>query len=317
MNKVSVVIPVKNGIHTIKKCIDGILSQNISVEEIVVIDSGSTDGTIELLKKYDKVKLIEIPSSEFNHGETRNIGVQHASCEYVVLTVQDAWPVDENWLDNLFKGLVNKDVVAVCGQQVVPHDPDKNPAQWFKPYSTPEVITRRFSEDEFGKLSPEAMSQACSWDNVTALYKKETLLQIPFQNTIFAEDKIWAKEALANGCTIAYNYAARVYHYHHEDAEFAFKRTYAEIFSTYTIFKLLPERPNFSVEYHIRLIKSLYLARGISFTDKFRWWKYNINLVKSYRSACELFYQTLDKGEEELKKSYVRICDRILASETN
>jgi rhamnosyltransferase len=317
MNKVSVVIPVKNGIHTIKKCIDGILSQNISVEEIVVIDSGSTDGTIELLKKYDKVKLIEIPADEFNHGETRNIGVQHATGEYVVLTVQDAWPVDENWLDNLFKGLVNKDVVAVCGQQVVPHDPDKNPAQWFRPYSAPKIVTHSFSKDAYNAMSPSEKQTVCCWDDVTAMYKRDILLALPFRKTPFAEDAWWANDALLAGYTIAYNYNARVYHYHHEDAEFAFKRYYAEIFSTYTIFKLLPEMPKLSVQFYSRLAKSLYIAKGISFTDKFRWWKHNINLVKSYRRSCELFYQTLGKGEDELKKSYARICNRILASETN
>ncbi len=317
MNKVSVVIPVKNGIHTIKKCIDGILSQNISVEEIVVIDSGSTDGTIELLEKYDKVKLIEIPADEFNHGETRNIGVQHATGEYVVLTVQDAWPVDENWLDNMLKGFEKDNVVAVCGQQVVPHDSDKNPAQWFRPYSTPEIITHSFSRDAYEVMSPSEKQAVCCWDDVTAIYKRDVLLALPFRKTPFAEDAWWANDALLAGYTIAYNYNARVYHYHHENVEFAFKRSYAEIFSTYTIFKLLPEKPKFSVQYYIRLGKLLYIARGISFTEKLRWWKYNINLVKSYKRACELFYQTLGKGEDELKKSYTRICDRILASETN
>lgn len=315
MESISVVIPVKNGIRTIQKCIDGILGQTIEVEEIIVVDSGSDDGTVELLKGYPKVELIEIPADEFNHGETRNLGVQHASGKYVALTVQDAWPVNEYWLENMLMGFEKDNVVAVCGQQIVPHETDKNPVQWFRPYSTPVIITRKFLKDEFERLSPKVIKQACSWDNVTALYKKEVLLQIPFKATIFAEDKIWAKDALAHGHAIAYNYAARVYHYHHEDAEFAFKRSYAEIFSTYKIFKLLPEMPKVSLKYYTRLAKSLYVAKGMSFNDKFYWWKYNINLLKSYKQACELFYQMLARGEEELENSYATICKRVLASE--
>ncbi|MBZ0097974.1 MAG: glycosyltransferase [Taibaiella sp.] len=94
MVSVSVVIPVKNGLGTIKRCLDGILAQTVDVKEIVVVDSGSTDGTIALLKTYDKVELIEIAPADFNHGETRNIGVRNAIGDVVVLTVQDAWPAN-------------------------------------------------------------------------------------------------------------------------------------------------------------------------------------------------------------------------------
>ena len=70
---ISVVIPVKNEAGKIRECIEGILSQSIPVMEIIVVDSGSTDGTIEILQDYDIVKLVQIPSDQFNHGETRNL----------------------------------------------------------------------------------------------------------------------------------------------------------------------------------------------------------------------------------------------------
>lgn len=314
MSGVSVVIPVKNGIETIKKCIDGILSQTINVSEIVVVDSGSTDGTLQLLKQYGKVKLIEILPGDFNHGETRNLGFSHTVGDVIVYTVQDAWPVNEHWLEHLIAPLKDKDIVAVCGQQVVPHEADKNPVQWFRPYSTPQVRAYKYTREEFGLLNPEEMKQSCSWDNVTAVYKRDVLLEIPFRKTIFAEDALWAKDALSKGYTIAYNYAARVYHYHHEDAEFSFKRCYAEVVSTYKIFSLLPPKPEFKVRYYIGLLKSLYIANGISLADKIKWWKYNINLQKSYAKAAQFFYKMYAKGEDELDNSYYQICNKISAS---
>ena len=72
---VSVVIPVKNGIDTLASCLDGIFGQTLRDKlEVIIIDSGSTDGTLDLLKKYP-VRVYNLPPKEFNHGETRNLGV--------------------------------------------------------------------------------------------------------------------------------------------------------------------------------------------------------------------------------------------------
>ena len=315
MDSVSVVIPVKNGLETIKRCLDGILAQTVDVKEIVVVDSGSTDGTIELLKTYDKVKLIEIAPKDFNHGETRNLGVRHATGDVVVLTVQDAWPVDGFWIEKLLEGLKVNNAVAVCGQQVVPHSRNMNPAQWFRPNSEPQLITYRFSADEFNALPPATMKQVCSLDNVTALYRRDVLLKLPFDYTIFAEDATWAKRALSSGYTIAYNYAARVYHYHHESSEFAYRRAFAEMYSTYRIFGITPERPQYTMRYYLRLLKLLAIAKGLPLGEKVRWWTYNLNLGKAYRKACEDFLKMLHKGQAALEELYFQLCSNISAPE--
>ncbi len=66
--------------------------------EVIVIDSGSTDGTLDLLKNYD-IARPSPESKEFNHGETRNLGMQLSKGRFVVMTVQDATPADEFWLE--------------------------------------------------------------------------------------------------------------------------------------------------------------------------------------------------------------------------
>ena len=70
---ISVIIPVKNGTPWLDACLQAIINQTLFDQtEIIVIDSGSTDGTLELLKKYP-VTVYSIHPSEFNHGLTRNI----------------------------------------------------------------------------------------------------------------------------------------------------------------------------------------------------------------------------------------------------
>ena len=69
---ISIIIPVKNGSDTIVSCLDAIFKQTlISKTEVIIIDSGSTDGTLDILKEYD-VHIENIDSKDFNHGDTRN-----------------------------------------------------------------------------------------------------------------------------------------------------------------------------------------------------------------------------------------------------
>ena len=118
---VSVIIPVRNEAKRIRQCIEGILKQTVPVQEIIVIDSGSTDGTLDILADFPAVDVIEIDGSTFNHGLTRNLGVEHATGEFCQLTVGDAYAYNEFWLEEMLKGFADEEVMAVCGQQVVDH----------------------------------------------------------------------------------------------------------------------------------------------------------------------------------------------------
>src|ERR1700722_2461941 len=134
---ISVIIPVKNGDYWLEGVLEGLVTQTLFDRcELIVIDSGSTDKTLEMVRRFP-VRLVQIPPEQFNHGSTRNLGVNLAKGEYVVMTVQDAKAADEGWLQKLLDGFDAPDVAGVCGQQIVPHDPDKNPVEWFRPVAPP------------------------------------------------------------------------------------------------------------------------------------------------------------------------------------
>src|SRR6185503_1987399 len=98
---ISIVIPVKNGDHWLEALFEKLVTQTLYPQaEIIVLDSGSTDRSLEIIARYP-VKLINIPPKEFNHGETRNVGVRAARGKYVVMTVQDALPFSNDWLQHL------------------------------------------------------------------------------------------------------------------------------------------------------------------------------------------------------------------------
>ena len=308
---ISVVIPVKNEAFKIRACLDGILSQSIPINEIIVIDSGSTDGTIDVVKKYQNVTLIEIPAFDFNHGETRNIGVQKATSEFILLTVGDARPYNKCWIEELLKGFVDDEVAGVCGQQVVPHEKDKNPVEWFSPVSEPELKRYQFtSADLFEKLLPEQKINICGWDNVTAMYRRKNLLEIPFRKTSYSEDAIWAKETLLSGFAIVYNPKARVYHYHLEDADFTFKRNFTTMYFRYKQFQFLYKKPLLTLRFRISILKTLFKRLGFDMKVFLYWYKYNINNHKSFVRSYKFFMASLNKGEVYLDKEHELLCGK-------
>lgn len=305
--EISVVIPVKNEVAKIKACLDGILSQTIPVKEIIVVDSGSTDGTLEILNQYKEVTLIEIPSKEFNHGATRNLGVQYTTGEFVVLTVGDAKPCNNTWIEELLKGFVDEEVAGVCGQQVVPHDLDKNPVEWFRPLSEPEIIRYQFSNEAFEVLSPQEKKKICGWDDVTAMYRKSVLDKLPFRATSFAEDAQWAKDVLLGGYGIVYNYHARVYHYHLENPQFTYSRTFTVLYHLHKFFNYLPDIPSYSIIDSLKLIKLLLWEKKVKPIQKLKWFKYNLEQRRNFMKAVKDFLIAAGKGNEAIEFAHQKI----------
>ena len=303
----SVVIPVKNGIDTLVSCLDALFKQTVKDRmEVIIIDSGSTDGTLELLKNYP-VKIHHLPPKEFNHGETRNLGVQLAQGEYVVMTVQDSTAADDHWIETMRGHFDDPEVAGVCGQQIVNHDKSKNPLQWFRPINQAVPFSYQFKDtDEFKKLSGKEQHKYCNWDDVNAMYRKSLKEKLPFRKLMFSEDTLWAKDALEAGYKIVYDYRARVYHYHHQDYTFYFKRSYIILYQNYKFYNYIkyPKNPFVKVaEIKIRLLK----MKELSLSEKLHWMWYNFQLVRAAWTAALIFgfnarFKGMDGVEASQKK---------------
>lgn len=304
---ISIVIPVKNGDCWLNDTIPAILNQQVNGSfEIIVIDSGSTDHTINILQKYP-VTLLHIQAEDFNHGTTRNFGVQKAKGKFVVMTVQDAQPVSQFWLQELLDGFIDDTVAGVCGQQVVPHHVEKNPIDWFRPIGLPGKLKYYFStKSEFESLSPEEKKSICRWDNVTAMYRKDILEKIPFQAASFGEDALWARDTLKAGYSIVYNTAARVNHYHFETRDYAFKRTFTVYYNMYKFFEVKPRVSGKEWKNILSNIKTLFFLKEIKWLAKWKWLKYNYYQRRTIKEAIQVFNSAL--ANDELEKRHSEIC---------
>jgi rhamnosyltransferase len=302
---VSVVIPVKNGDAWLNETIPAILDQEIEGSiEIIAIDSGSTDKTLSILSKFP-VRLIRIQPEDFNHGLTRNLGVQHAKGKFVVMTVQDAKPVSKKWLQELLNAFTDDTVKAVCGQQVVPHDTDKNPVEWFRPIS--KGMPRKYyfpNPENFTALPAAEQWTITRWDNVNAIYRKQALLDVPFRETDFAEDALWAKDALLAGYALLYNPLSQVAHYHLEDYNHVFNRNFIYLYQSHRHFGVVPEKGR-SLPGLLRISRVLLREKGVSFPEKLKWLKYNYRNNLAMNRSKKLFLKTLsDKGADGLEVLY-------------
>ena len=310
--RVSVIIPARNEVKRIRQCIEGILKQTVPVHEIIVIDSGSTDGTLEVLAEFSEVEVIHIDPSSFNHGLTRNLGVERSTGEFCQLTVGDAYAYNEFWLEEMLRGFVDKEVMAVCGQQVVDHLPENNPMQWFRPSGMPTFRRVQHKDGTWDRLTPDQKRADGGWDDVIAMYRRSALIAQPFRKTSYSEDKIWLDEAIRNGSAVTYNTAARVYHYHFEDPDFMYLRTITGLYFNYRTFGTVPHPPKQRANWKdlARRAKYLYFSSGIDIRSANKWWKYHRERLEAGRKGTRDFLEHLNLGENELDQFHAERCGK-------
>ena len=104
MAKVSVIIPVLNGAEYIRECMDSIVGQTLSDIEIIPVDAGSTDGTLEILKEYAKkdTRIKLLTADKKSMGYQYNLGIQNADGEYVGFCESDDY-LASDMLEKLYR----------------------------------------------------------------------------------------------------------------------------------------------------------------------------------------------------------------------
>ncbi len=228
--RASVVLPTLNGMPLVGECLEAIASQELEGGfEIIVVDSGSTDGTAELAEKYGK--LIRIEPGSFNHGLTRNLAVSHARGEFVALIVQDATPVDSGWLRALVDCFEDEQIVGVYSRQVP--RPDCPPLirarlERWSATCTEREVKRLDSEDDLYGLPGLEQVRLLSFDNVSSCIRRSIWNEVPFEKRTFGEDINWAKAVMHKGYSVVFEPHSAVYHSHKNSLWYEFKRVYLD-----------------------------------------------------------------------------------------
>ncbi|MHC4946061.1 MAG: glycosyltransferase family 2 protein [Planctomycetota bacterium] len=230
--KVSIIIPTLNGGALFKEALARIFSQKMADPfEVVCVDSGSTDGTVEAAEEAG-ARVILIDQGAFNHGLTRNLGIGETHGEFVALTVQDALPFDDQWLNALVDAVEKDEKHAGSYSRQIPR-PECNPIirdrllNWAACRPGREVQALRQGQ-HLEDLNPWERLKIISFDNVSSCIRRSVWEEIPFQARNFGEDVAWASEVIRNGYHLVYTPESAVIHSHNNTVWYEFKRIYAD-----------------------------------------------------------------------------------------
>ena len=120
MNSISIIIPVYNGSKFISRCLDSILNQTYKNTEVILINDGSTDNSLEIIKEYsNKYKNIKYIDQK-NQGASiaRNKGIEESKGKYLVFIDIDDY-IESDYLEKLCSSIKNKDMVVSGYNRVV------------------------------------------------------------------------------------------------------------------------------------------------------------------------------------------------------
>lgn len=227
--KVSIVMPTFNGDEYLDEVLHMVTNQKVDFEfEIVVVDSGSSDRTLEILDKYE-INYHSIDKKTFNHGLTRNLAISKSKGEIIVMLTQDAIPSDENWLANILKPYDDEDVVGVYVKQI-PRDDcniiiEKRINSWI--IGENQGITNSIDcFEQYDKFTPYEKYRLTNFDDVCSSLRRSFWEKNPYKKMDFAEDLRFGVDAILAGKKIVYTPDSAVIHSHNRPLRYEYKRTY-------------------------------------------------------------------------------------------
>lgn len=230
-DSVSIVIPVLNAEKYLPALMERIFSQKpFPPDEVVIVDSNSTDSTVEIARSHERIKVISI--SRFSHGAARNLGVRAALGEFVVFLSQDALPKDEKWLAALLTPLEDEQVAAVYSRQIP--RPEVSPSErFFLQYHFPPGQPLQRARKNGEPLS----FQNVFFSNVSSATRRSLAQRFPFdEKLIMSEDQQFARDLMTDGYAVVYQPESVVVHSHNYTLKTAFKRYFDSVYSLTQIF---------------------------------------------------------------------------------
>jgi rhamnosyltransferase len=201
---VSVVIRARNEARFIGETLRAIFDPAaLAPRQVVVVDSGSTDGTLDIVRQFP-VQLIEISPEQFTYGYALNLGVANVAAEIVATLSAHSLPADSEWLRELIKPFSRARIAGVYGRQLP------------RPNATIlELLGMRLT----GVLSqtPRVLDRRPLFSNANGAFRRSLWLEHPFDEDIRgAEDIAWVRTMQERGYLIAYQPSAAVFHSHGE-----------------------------------------------------------------------------------------------------
>jgi rhamnosyltransferase len=231
---VTIAIPVRNGGQRLKQVLAAVGAQRTERRvELLVCDSGSTDGSVEVALAAG-ARLLRIEPLSFSHGATRNMLMEQAGSEHVAFLTQDAVPAGELWLETLLAGFAEGDDVGLVFGPYLPRA-DASPmvrrelGEWFGSLSV-DGLPRidRLDGNDRAREPIDLLGRRAFFTDANGAVSRACWRQVPFRAVPYAEDHQLALDMLRAGFAKVFVPGAAVEHSHDYPPWGLFQRAFDE-----------------------------------------------------------------------------------------
>jgi rhamnosyltransferase len=210
--RVSVVMRTKNADWVVGQALAALHAQSYDDFELIVVDSGSTDRTLDHVRAY-ACDLVQIAPEDYYPGPVLNMAIERARGEIVVFQNSDVVPLDPDCLGRLVAAFDDEGVQAAFARQV------------------PRPEAHAWVRHDYEKAFPVS-GEAPTWMTYSlpfAAMRRDLWLERPFYDDAWAsEDTEWGSWARRNGHRIAYVPDAAVMHSHNYTLRQLYGRRFVE-----------------------------------------------------------------------------------------
>jgi rhamnosyltransferase len=211
---VSIILRSFNEAWALRETLPALAAQNYRKWELIVIDSGSTDGSMELLRQIQPRHLVQIPQQEYNPARVMNQGMALASSNFGIFLNADATPQGPDWLGPLVSALLDPRVAAVFGRQI--------------PRPDCQAVFAHDYERCFG-----SNRESATWEHFFSMassgIRKDIWAKRGFNERMqYSEDDEFTRWCRSQGYRVVYVPESVVRHSHNYSAAQAWKRSFGE-----------------------------------------------------------------------------------------
>lgn len=198
---VSIVVRALNEGEYIGRLLDGLSEQTVLADEIILVDSGSTDDTVAIAEEYG-CHVEYITKEDFSFGRSLNYGCEAATGDILIMLSAHVYPVYDTYIEHMLRPFANPDTAVAYGRQV---------GDERTKYSESRIMLKWFPEESI-------------WDqghpfsnNANAAVRRDVWEKLQYDEELTGlEDLDFAKRAISDGGSVAYVAEAPVVHVHEE-----------------------------------------------------------------------------------------------------
>ena len=198
---VALIIRAFNEEAHIGRLLTGVMHQTKIPDEIIVVDSGSTDATLAIASAFS-VRIVPIAPEDFSFGRALNVGLGSSTASLAVLASAHVYPLYDTWIERLTAPFASADVALTYGRQQTPPEGQ---------FSERQIMEQWFP----GRSVPRQRHPFCN--NANAAIRRDLWSEQPYAEQLTGmEDLDWAKKVIEAGHILSYVAEAPVAHAHEE-----------------------------------------------------------------------------------------------------